>query len=99
MGARVIAATMLTDIGAAATAIAAILGVIILLSRLAPVKWVWRQLVSDPLGGWTKKQIRDEVDDDFTKIKDELSYNHGSSVKDMVHKIAEALDLHPPDKP
>lgn len=37
------------------SAIVAFLG---LTSRLRPVKWLWRRLVTDPLGEWFRHQIK-----------------------------------------
>lgn len=53
--------TWVTDAGSFATAIAAVIGVIILLSRLKPVKWLWNNLVRDPFSEWLHETITREV--------------------------------------
>lgn len=45
----------LVDAAAIATALVAICGGAAVLSRLKPVRWLWRNLVSDPVGEWSAK--------------------------------------------
>lgn len=48
----------LTDAAGVITATSVIIGGFVLLSRLRPMKWVWRKLVSDPLGEWGTRWFR-----------------------------------------
>lgn len=77
----------LSDVVATLAALAAIGTSATVLSRFAPVRWVWRQLVGDPLARWFRREVRDEVDEAVEPIKAELSTNGGRSLKDAVGRL------------
>lgn len=54
--------TFLRDLGLTAAAVTAIVGCVVLVARLRPVRWVWRTIVSDPLSRWFRCQIAHEVE-------------------------------------
>ena len=64
----------LRDVGSVCGAIVAILGLLALMSRLRPVRYVWRHLVTEPFGYWFREQVREELDRE----------NGGSTLKDTV---------------
>ena len=78
-----------------AIALSAIIGFILLLARLRPVKWLTRRLLTDPFKYWFRSSVREEVTDVVTQvveqaiapIKAELSFNGGSSLKDQVTQL------------
>lgn len=70
----------LTDFGAAAGAVVAIIGACVLISRLRPVRWVYRRLVSEPFAAWFREQVRHEV----APTLEELRPNGGASFRDLV---------------
>lgn len=69
------------DVGTVCAAIAAFLGLVALIARLPPVRWVVRHLVTDPLAQWFKGQIREELE----------RTNGGSSLMDRVKKCEAAI--------
>lgn len=71
----------LRDVGTVCAAIAATLGLIALIARLPPVRWVVRHLVTEPLALWFKGQIREELE----------RTNGGSSLMDRVQKVEGAV--------
>lgn len=54
--------TWLTDAGTIAGVIIATAAVLGLVARARPVRWLWRQLVSDPIGGWAGGVVSAQVD-------------------------------------
>lgn len=70
----------LLDFGATATAVVAIIGACILVSKLRPVRWVYRRLVAEPLATWFREQVRHEV----APALEELRPNGGASFRDLV---------------
>lgn len=77
----------LVDLGATAGAVVAILGAIILVSRLRPVRWAYRRLVSEPFAAWFREQVRHEVEPLHTRLKDvetQLATNGGDTLRDRV---------------
>lgn len=93
---------MLVDLGASALALTAIIGLIVLVSRLRPVKWLWRHVVSDPLASWFRDQVREEVqvatkplEVRLGSIEANLSPNAGKSLRDRVDQISSHLGLPP----
>jgi hypothetical protein len=47
------------DIAAICGAIVVIVTATTLIAKLPPVRWLWRHLISDPLGGWASRVISD----------------------------------------
>lgn len=88
-----------------AVALTAIVGALALVSRLRPVRFAWRQLVSAPLAGWATSVIREgvmqfhlkEIAPQIAAIQKELTLNGGSTLRDEVvatRRVAErALDI------
>lgn len=83
-------AAALIDVGAAAGALVAIIGAVVLVTRLRPVKWLWRTLVSEPLSRWFRAQVREEVG----PAVQELSPNGGESFRDLVLDRLSAGEAH-----
>lgn len=52
----------ITDAGSLAAAIAAVAVVLGLVTRARPIRWVWRQLVGEPVGRWLGGIVADRVD-------------------------------------
>lgn len=76
-------------VGLAATATA--LGV---LSRLRPVRWLWRQLVASPVSGWFRQEVTEVVEPMIEPLQTrldgidaELHPNGGHSLADKVDRI------------
>lgn len=68
--------------------IAAGLGALGVLSRLRPVRWLWRHLVVDPVSEWFRSEVRDEV----APILAEVRPNGGASFRDEVTARAEEAE-------
>jgi hypothetical protein len=66
------------DAGTVCGALVAILTLFALMSRLRPVRWIFRHLVADPFGEWCRVQVREELDRE----------NGGSTLKDQVKTTA-----------
>lgn len=66
-------ASWLTETGAGAGALLAVLGLLIALGRLRPLRWVWRRLVSEPFGTFFRAQVEQVVDPKIQAIRDDLS--------------------------
>lgn len=82
----------LLDAGQIAGALGVLLAFVVGLSRLRPVKWTWRRLVTEPLGMFLRREIRDEVEMDFAHIRSELSFNSGGSLKDTAIRVERKVD-------
>lgn len=52
----------ITDAGSLAAATTAVVVVLGLLTRAKPVRWVWRQLIGDPVGRWAGGIVSAQVD-------------------------------------
>lgn len=93
------------DAAAFAVSLTAIVGAVALVSRLRPVRFVWRQLVSIPLASWAAGVIREgvlqfhlkEIAPEIAAIRKELTLNGGSTLRDEVvatRRVAErALNI------
>ena len=57
------------------------------LSRLRPVKWLWRQLVKDPVSQWFRGELVAVVDEQLKPIRYQLETNDGSSIKDAIGRL------------
>ena len=71
-------ASWITDAGSLAAAITALIVVLGLLTRAKPVRWVWRQLIGEPVGRWAGGIVSAQVD----------------PVRTEVANLAEQLDTH-----
>lgn len=68
----------MTDAAGIVTATVVIVGGFAFLSRLRPMKWMWRKLVSDPLGEWGARWFRsgaetwhrEKIEPRLTKIEE-----------------------------
>ena len=76
-----------TGVVTAVVGLAAFCAALGALSRLKPVKWMWRQIVADPLSTW----FDDKLDAKIDPIKAELSRNGGGSMKDAVVEMRESI--------
>lgn len=89
-------------------ALSAIIGFVLLVARLRPVKWFVRKVVTDPLKSWFRQSVREEleqvveltatpmveevVERAIAPIRAELTFNGGSSIKDQVTRLVMQLD-------
>jgi hypothetical protein len=74
---------VLIGAGAVCAALTAILVCVGLVVRIPPVRWVWRRLVAEPLGGWFRSLVRAEV----SAVRDQLLPNGGASLRDAVDRV------------
>lgn len=71
-------ASWITDAGSLAAAITAVLVVLGLLTRAKPVRWVWRQLIGEPVGRWAGGIVSAQVDpvrNDIANLRTDLGTN------------------------
>lgn len=61
-------ASWITDAGSLAAAITALIVVLGLLTRAKPVRWVWRQLIGEPVGRWAGGIVSAQVDPVRTEV-------------------------------
>lgn len=74
----------LRDLGTLCAALAAIVGLILLVAKLPPLRWIFRHLVSDPFSLWFRAEIREEID----------RRNGGTTLMDRVVELDKKLDEH-----
>lgn len=87
----------LLDVGALAVALAGIIGFIILVARLRPVRWLWRTLIADPIGDSFDRRTRAIVTDvvsvvveeKVAPIREQFGTNGGSTLRDRINAIDE----------
>lgn len=77
MGVMATIADTLRDLGTLSAAMAATVGFAALVAKLRPVRWVFRKLLADPLAGWFRGHLREEMD----------RKNGGSTLKDTVDRL------------
>lgn len=80
-------ASLLTDIGAEAAAVGAIIVALSLVAKSRPCRWVWAKLVAQPLSGWLRAEITHVVEPMVAEVRAELKPNGGSSLRDRVDRI------------
>lgn len=61
------------------------------ISRLRPVKWLWRTLVKDPFTIWFRREVGDIVDAKLDARP--LLNGRGDQTIETVQKIAEKLEV------
>lgn len=83
---------LLQDAAANLVALAAVATSVGVLSRLRPVRWLWRQLVARPLGTWFRGEVTEVVDERLSGIWAELRPNHGTSFRDHLDQRFDTLD-------
>jgi len=64
------------------------------LSRLRPVKWLWRKNVADPISGWLGATVDARLDHKLEPIRYQLETNGGQSLKDAIGRLEKALAIH-----
>lgn len=77
------------DAGSLAAAITAVLVVLGLLTRAKPVRWVWRQLIGEPVGRWAGGIVSAQVDPvraDVAELRNEVA---ASNERLLTHVQAE----------
>lgn len=57
------------------------------LSRLKPMKWLWRQNVKDPLSGWLREVVDERLEHKLQPIRYQLETNGGQSIKDAIGRL------------
>lgn len=92
-------ASWLTETGAGAGALLAVLGLLVALGRLRPVRWVWRRLVAEPFGAFFREQVEQVVDPKIQAIRDDLTEHmrteeaSSSSVAKDISLIAQHIGI------
>lgn len=84
-------AVTLADVATNVVALAAFLTALGVLSRLRPVKWLWRHVVKDPLSGWFRVEVGAVVNEQLEPLRAELSFNGGATTKDAVARVETAV--------
>lgn len=75
-----------------AASLAAIIGLFVLVSRLRPVRWFGRTVVTEPVGRWVSETVRDEVNHALEDLRTEFRPNGGSSMADKVTRLEVKVD-------
>jgi hypothetical protein len=83
---------LLNDIVTLCASLSIIVGFLALMSRLKATRWLFRQLVSRPIGTWLSSVIRDGaeawhkevVEPRLVAIEKELTTNDGTTLRDEV---------------
>lgn len=78
----------LSDLGTAAGAILAIGALIAAASRTRPFRWLWRYLITNPVGEW----FGGLIDHRLAPIHDQFTNNGGSTARDAIDRIETRLD-------
>lgn len=89
----------LRDVGTGAGSVTAIILFFVLLSKIPPVKWVtrnvlgkaWRAVVSEPLAGWFRVQVRHEVTAAVTDEVGPLMSTQLAPVLDRLSAVEEQM--------
>jgi hypothetical protein len=76
----------LIDVGILAGVIASVITTIGLITRIRPVKWIWRTMFVIPLARWQREQIEHVVEPLICSVRQELRPNGGTSFDDRVTK-------------
>ncbi len=90
----VLAVSITLNVGAIASAfgsLAALFAAIGALSRLRPVRWLWRRIFKDPFTEWFRRQVSEVVDSRLDARP--LLNGHGDKVIKTVEKVAEVLEV------
>lgn len=86
-------ADALRDAGTLAVALAGIVGFVVLVARLRPVRWLWRTLISDPIGESfdhrTRTVVAEVVEAKVAPILKEFGNNGGHTLRDRIDVIDE----------
>jgi hypothetical protein len=83
---------LLNDIVTLCASLSIIVGFLALMSRLKATRWLFRQLISRPLGSWLEKVVTDgakawheqSVEPRLLAIEKELTTNDGTTLRDEV---------------
>lgn len=58
-------------------------GAVVAVSRFRPVRWIWRQIVSDPIGQFFRDQVHEATNEQFTRaaaaLEAHTAYEHHST--------------------
>ena len=88
--------SVITDIAAVCGAVLVVLTFIAAISRIRWVRWIWRQLISEPLAGWLRGVVLDgarewhaeAVEPRLSAIEAQLRTNGGGTLRDAVDAAA-----------
>ncbi len=69
--------------------LAAAIAAIKTITGWAPVRWVWKRIVVEP----AQARVLAIIEPKLNVILDEVTFNHGSSMKDMVRGIQEQVEV------
>lgn len=90
----------LSDAGASATAVLALLGLFALLIKTRPAKWLWRTLVKKPVTGWLQVTVQSTIQAELEPVHAKLK-NVDEKLEDVVSDqkgTAQALVTHMDDE-
>lgn len=92
--------SLLVDVGVAAGITTAILTAAAAVSRLRPIRWVWRRLVTEPMTAWlhattaaAAEAVMAPLRDQVRAIDHEMHPNGGDGLRDQVDRCVERVDL------
>lgn len=77
---------LLLDVGTVAGIIIAVAGALGLLSKAPPVRWVWRQLIGDPVTRWQAGVVKDQIAPLRTEVA-ELRLEVAESSTDLITHV------------
>lgn len=100
MGPLADALPWLSDAGASATAILALLALAALLLKTRPVKWAWRTVVKKPVTGWLQVTMQTTIQAELALVHEKLQDVDGK-LEDVVADqkgTAQALVTHMDDE-
>lgn len=89
-----LAVTLTINVGAVASGVGAVAAFCVavgVISRLRPVKWLWRRLVRDPFTEWTEALVGRVVDEKLDARP--ILNGGGEATIEKVHAIAEKLEV------
>ena len=78
----------LTDLAAVAGAVLVLAAAVAAATKLPPVRWLGRTLVTRPVTGWLHRELREVVE----PIVAQLSPNGGASTRDAIDRVERRLD-------
>lgn len=82
---------ILVDMGIAAGALTALVSLLILVSRLAPSRWLWRTVVGTPISSWFRHEVTEAVKSITTELVDPKIAVLSAQVETIAAQTAQLL--------
>lgn len=79
---------LLVDLGTIAGAVLAVCALVAAATRTRPFRWLWRHLITNPVGEW----FGDIVDRQLADIRGQFVNNGGSTQKDQLDRIEQRTE-------